>query len=73
MWAAYYQFDGDIRFTVATKKFRGAVEQILVDFVARMTHPEVGLWWVWIEEVADGGRETTDACALSEVRGREET
>jgi hypothetical protein len=50
MWAAYFQVDGDMRHTVAVRKFRGAVEQALEEFVARMTNPEVGVWFTWVEE-----------------------
>lgn len=65
MWAAYFQADGEIRHTIAVKKFRGAAEQAAADFVARMSNPEVGVWFTWVEET-DG--KSADTCEVSEVR-----
>lgn len=65
MWAAYFQADGEIRHTIAVKKFRGAAEQAALDFVARMSNPEVGVWFTWVEET-DG--EATDSREVSELR-----
>lgn len=53
MWAAYYQADGEMRFTIAIKKFQGAAEQEKDAFVARMSHPEVGRWWAWVEKIEE--------------------
>ena len=57
MWVAYFQADGEQRYTIETSKFKGAVEQAEKDFVARMSHPEVGKWWTWVEETLE--EETT--------------
>lgn len=50
MWAAYFQADGEMRHTIAVNKFKGAVEQAIENFVTRMTNPEVGTWFAWVEE-----------------------
>ena len=50
MWVAYFQADGEIRHRVAVGKFRGAVEAALERFISRMTNPEVGLWFTWVEK-----------------------
>jgi hypothetical protein len=50
MWTAYFQVDGEQRYEVSTRKFRHTVELELEKFLKRITHPEVGVWWVWVEE-----------------------
>jgi len=53
MWAAYFQEVEGQRWTIAIKKLRHQAEYECEKFVARMTHPEVGIWWVYVEEVTD--------------------
>lgn len=53
MWAAYFQVDGDQRHTIAVSKYRGVVDQAIEDFKTRMSHPEVGVWFTWVEETND--------------------
>ena len=49
MWAAYFQENGAMRHTIAVAKFEHTVQYKLDEFVKRMSHPSVGIWWVWIE------------------------
>jgi len=51
MWAAYYQADGEMRHTIAVCKIKHTAEYEAELFIGRMTHPEVGTWWVYVEEV----------------------
>jgi len=53
MWAAYFQENGAMRHTIAVAKFEHTVQYKLDEFVKRMSHPSVGIWWVWIEESED--------------------
>lgn len=53
MFAAFFQADGEMRHTIAVTKFRHTAEFEMEMFVARMTHPEVGVWFVWIDEVTE--------------------
>lgn len=57
--AAYFQADGEMRYTIAVTKFRHTAEFERDEFIKRMTHPEVGVWWTWIEET-DVETETND-------------
>jgi hypothetical protein len=50
MWAAYFQADDEIRFTIATKRHRHTAEFEMEKFIQRMTNPEVGVWFCWVEE-----------------------
>ena len=69
MWAAYFQEVEGHRWTIAVKKLKHQAEYEIDKFVARMTYPEIGIWWVWAEEVKDEEREATDTCEVPEVRG----
>ena len=50
MWVAYFQADGDVRHTIAVTKYEHQAELKRVEFVARIPHPEVGVWFTWVEE-----------------------
>ena len=50
MWVAFFQFDGDMRYEIAAAKFKHTAEFERDKFVKRMTHPEVGVWFTWLEE-----------------------
>lgn len=54
-WVAYYQADGEMRYTIAIKRHEHQAEYEREKFVARMTHPDAVLWWAWIEEITDDG------------------
>lgn len=54
MWAAYFQADNEHRHTISVVKTKHRAEFDVDNFVARMTNPEVGVWFVWVEEVTDG-------------------
>lgn len=49
MWTAFFQADGEIRHTIAVRKFQHSAQHEADEFIKRMTNPEVGLWWVWVE------------------------
>ena len=49
MWSAYFQADGEHRYTIAVCRFKHTAEFEAEKFTARMTNPEVGVWWVWVE------------------------
>lgn len=51
-WAAYYQANGEMRYEIAVAKYEHTAQFEADEFVKRMSNPEVGLWWVWIEEVS---------------------
>jgi len=51
MWVAYFQADEEMPYVVAINKFKGAAEAALERFIARMSHPEVGVWWAWVEPI----------------------
>jgi hypothetical protein len=53
MFAAYFLADGDARHTISVRRFQHTAEYDIDQFVKRMTHPEVGVWWVWVEEVEE--------------------
>lgn len=53
-WAAYFQADGEHRHTITVRRFKHSAEFEVEQFVKRMTNPEVGLWWVWVEETNAG-------------------
>lgn len=69
MWAAYFQEVEGHRWTIAVKKLRHQAEYEIEKFVARMTHPEVGIWWTWVEET---DVRPTEECEVPEVRGRDD-
>lgn len=52
-WTAYFQANGEHRHTIAVRRFKHTAEFNAEEFVARMTNPEVGLWWVWVEETEE--------------------
>lgn len=67
-WTAFFQADGELRHTIAVAKFEHTVQHKLDEFVNRMSHPEVGLWWVWTEETGDDdGEENNEAKALEDT------
>lgn len=49
-WTAYFQSDGDLRYEIAVTKFRHTAEFERDEFVKRMSHPEAGVWFTWVEE-----------------------
>jgi hypothetical protein len=51
MWVVYFQADGEMRHEVGRYRFLHTAEYEAEGFKQRMTNPDVGLWWVWIEEV----------------------
>lgn len=61
-WAAYFQADGDMRHTIAVKRFEHTAAFERDEFVKRMTHPEVGVWFTWLEEVADEEQDRAEPC-----------
>ena len=52
IWTAYFQENGSMRHTIASRKFKHSAEFDAEEFKKRMTHPEVGLWWIWVEETS---------------------
>ena len=53
MWAAYFQEDDSLRYEIAVTKFKHTAEFERDEFVKRMTDPEVGIWWAWVESVEE--------------------
>lgn len=53
MWIAYFQANGEHRWTISVRKQRHTAELDAEKFVARMSNSEVGIWFVWVEEVTD--------------------
>ena len=51
MWAAYFQADGEMRHTICVTRFVWTAEHEKIQFIERMTNPEVGRWWAWVEEI----------------------
>lgn len=49
-WTAYYQADGEMRHTIAVCKLKHQAELEQENFVARIPHPEVQIFWTWVEE-----------------------
>ncbi len=49
MFTAYFQADEEHRFTIATCRMKHTAEFEIEKFIARMSNPEVGLWWCWVE------------------------
>ena len=49
MWTAYYQADGEHRHTIAVRRLKHTAVFEAEKFIARMTNPDVGVWWVWLE------------------------
>ena len=50
MWIAYFQTDGEMRHEIARTKYEHTAQFEADEFVKRMSNPEVGLYWVWVEE-----------------------
>jgi hypothetical protein len=50
MWTAYFQADGEMRWTIASCRFKHKAEYERDKFIERMTNPEVGTWFTWVEE-----------------------
>jgi len=63
MWVAYFQADGEHRYTIAECRLKHTAVFEAEKFVARMTNPEVGVWWVWVEG------ETYESIACGDDRG----
>ena len=53
MWTAFFQADGDMRYEIATANRLHTAEFERDEFVKRMTDPEVGIWWAWVESVEE--------------------
>ena len=51
MWAAYFQEDDSLRYEIAVTKFKHTAEFERDEFAKRMSNPEVGVWWAWVESV----------------------
>lgn len=51
MWNAFYRADGEMQHQVTDEpvKYAHMAEQKLRDFLARIPHPDVQIWWAWIE------------------------
>jgi hypothetical protein len=49
-WTAFFQADGEHRYTIAVRRLKHTAEFEAEKFKDRMTNPEVGVWWVWVEE-----------------------
>ena len=62
-WTAYFQVDGELRWTIATRKFQHTAEHERDLFVKRMTHPTVGVWFTWVEETNEPDTEAKDDAA----------
>ena len=62
MWVAFFQCDGDMRYTIAVTKFKHTAEFERDEFVKRMTHPEVGVWFTWLEETDGEEEANTEPC-----------
>ncbi len=60
-YTAYFQADGEPRYTIATRRFRDAADYAAEGFKARIPNPEVGLWWVWVSEEDESERDTVNA------------
>jgi hypothetical protein len=61
MWVAYFQEDGAMRHEIARTKYEHTAQFEADEFVKRMSNPEVGLWWVWIEsDDAETGEENNE-------------
>ncbi len=51
MWAAFFQADGEMRYLISTREYRHRAEYDIEEFKARMSHPEIGVWFCWCEEM----------------------
>ena len=49
-WSAHFYVDGETPFEICSGVHRERAEFEADKFVARMTHPEVGVWWIEITE-----------------------
>jgi hypothetical protein len=49
-WRATFWVDGEMPYIIGTRKLKPQAELIAEKFVERMTHPEVGVWWIEITE-----------------------
>ena len=49
-FTAFYQVDGEHRYVIATTRFKHTAEFEVEKFISRMTNPEVGVWFTWVEE-----------------------
>jgi hypothetical protein len=67
MWIAYWQCDGDLQYEIATANRKHTAEFERDEFVKRMTHPEVGVWFTWLE--SDTG-EVTPTMSYNEWRAQ---
>lgn len=62
-WAAYFQIDGEFRHTIGIFRLQHRAELEIERFIARITHPRVGVWFTWSEETNEEiteHRETPD-------------
>ncbi len=53
MYAAYFQADDEHRHTIAICRMRYAAEYEMEKFIARMSNPEIGVWFCWVEFVEE--------------------
>jgi hypothetical protein len=58
MIVATFWVDGEMPFIIGKRKLRHQAEFIAEQFVSRMTHPEVGIWWIEYSEGDDDGEDT---------------
>jgi hypothetical protein len=49
MWLAYFQANGELRYEILRTTNEVLARAAADAFVKRMSHPSVGLWWVWVE------------------------
>ena len=52
-FTAYFQADDELRHTIATCHFEHTAEFERDEFIKRMTHPHIGIWFTWIERRDD--------------------
>jgi hypothetical protein len=48
-WKAFYLADGEYPHEIGAFKYRHQAAQGLRTFVARIPHPEIQIWWGWLE------------------------
>ena len=55
MFMAYFQEDGALRYSITPQpvKTRERADFEIERFVARMSHPKVGKWWCYVEQVRE--------------------
>jgi hypothetical protein len=66
MWTATFWVDGEMPHIIGERKLRHQAEFIAEQFVSRMTHPEIGVWWIEITEGESWDSESTERISQSE-------